>query len=503
MDGWKDDLPLTVPYDGAPTVVFGDGLLDTERTMLNNCWSVWQDKYARNSVKQEYYTGHNLMKNLGLAFPNGNSIAKKIHPVSGWPAKAVNTLSARSQLDYFTFSTDYDAPELRAAYDENDMELLYMEMCPSELAQSCAFVTVTKGGAGDPDVVVSAYSALNGAGVWDRRRKRIAYGMTITDTDDQGNPIGINLFTPDAVITLLSDGSKWYSLRMEHSMGRPLIEPFRYNPTLDKPMGTSRISRAVMSITDNAVREVMRSEVAGEVYTIPQRYFLGLDPSKLRGEQFSSYWNSYMAITSDSEGLTPQAGQFNPPGMQDHVLYMKSLAAQFAGETGVPVSSLGVIYDNPSSAEAIYAGKEDLVIEAEHLNITNGASMKNVAKLIMATARNVPFDGLDEVSRTVKPHFNPADRPSVVSMSDAILKQIQAIPALADTDVALEQLGYSKSDIRRIHSETSRSDGKKLLETLAANIPPKASMTMNAQVSDTSGSTVDKETPNEPVAQTD
>jgi hypothetical protein len=34
---------------------------------------------------------------------------------------------------------------------------------------------------------------------------------------------------------------------------------------------------------------------------------------------------------------------------------LRQLAAQFAGETGVPLNSLGVVQDNPSSAEAIYA----------------------------------------------------------------------------------------------------------------------------------------------------
>lgn len=50
----------------------------------------------------------------------------------------------------------------------------------------------------------------------------------------------------------------------------------------------------------------------------------------------------------------------------------RNLAAQFAGATCVPISELGVVHDNPSSAEAIYAAKEALVVEVDAtLNAAN------------------------------------------------------------------------------------------------------------------------------------
>ncbi|WP_206435739.1 hypothetical protein, partial [Actinobaculum sp. 352] len=62
---------------------------------------------------------------------------------------------------------------------------------------------------------------------------------------------------------------------------------------------------------------------------------------------------------------------------------------------------------------------------------------------------------------------NPA-MPSTVSQSDAMVKQISAIPALAETDVALEELGYTAEQIARIRAQMARSQAKQtLMEVLA------------------------------------
>ncbi|WP_457835981.1 hypothetical protein, partial [Staphylococcus aureus] len=61
----------------------------------------------------------------------------------------------------------------------------------------------------------------------------------------------------------------------------------------------------------------------------------------------------------------PILNQFPQVSMQPHAELLRFWGTLFSGETGIPVGSLGIIQDNPSSAEAIYAAKEDLVLEAE------------------------------------------------------------------------------------------------------------------------------------------
>src|SRR5699024_5080378 len=68
--------------------------------------------------------------------------------------------------------------------------------------------------------------------------------------------------------------------------------------------------------------------------------------------------------------------RFETGSPQPHAEHLRMWATLFAGDQGLSVSSLGVVQDNPSSAEAIYAAKEDLIIDARKFNksLGNGAA---------------------------------------------------------------------------------------------------------------------------------
>lgn len=461
---------LTSVGSAFPTIVGGDGIYAEEIHMLRRLWNVWVTRWSNNRKRMQYRLGKNIAENLGLAFKNADDIAMKIRPVCGWPAKAVEDLCDLSKLDYFTFPDNGDDDDLKAAWRDNDGAMLYDMAADSQTSCGIMHWTVTKGGDGEQAVVVNAYSALNSASVWDRRHKRIAYGMVVVDADTEGVPTEIHLHTPDEVLVMrrLAPENVWTSQRKAHTMGRPLMEPMPYRPTLDRPLGRSRITSAVMSITDNAVREVMRSEVAAEVFTKPKRAYLGLKASQMPKDP-KTYWNAVDVLPLTESGQNPQAIQLSPTGMQDHILYMRQLAAQFAGETRLPLSSLGVVSDNPSSAEAIYAAKEGLIQEAERMNETNAAHLENVARLVMATAENVPYDALDDAKKGVRAHFKHPDRQSSAAMADAALKKAQAVPELAHSKVILRDMGYDEGEIEQIQSDIRRYKGQQVLAAVAGN----------------------------------
>lgn len=457
-----------IEFRNCPTTADGDGITDAERHMLRRLWAVWIDRRRNNVRRVMYRSGKNIARHLGLAIKNGNELSRKIRPVCGWPAKAVEELADLSRLDYCTFPDDGADDDLLAAWEGNSIDALYGMAADSQLTEGIVHWVVTRGdaAAGEPNVMVNCYSALNSASVWDSRHKRIAYGLVINDADKSGLPTQVTLHTPDEVLALaLTKDGRWVSMRSAHKMGRCLMEPMPYRPTLDKPLGKSRITGAVMSITDNAVREVMRSEVAAEVYTAPKRAILGLKASQLPKDP-KTYWNAIDALPLTDAGSNPQYVQMNPPGMQDHILYMRQLAAQFAGETRLPLSSLGVISDNPSSAEAIYAAKEGLIIEAENMNRTNSRSMENVARLIMATAKNVSYDELPDGLARVRAHWVRPDRQSVSTMVDAMVKLSSAIGGFGQTKEALRMAGFDEGEVERIQSELNRTRGLELLREL-------------------------------------
>ena len=158
------------------------------------------------------------------------------------------------------------------------------------------------------------------------------------------------------------------------------------------------------------------------------------------------------------------AGKTNTQGsMQPHIDYMRSLASRFSGETNVPLSELGVVSDNPSSAEAIYAAKEALVVGAQNLNADNGEALAHVALMALAIKEGTTY--AEQAARRLRicPKFRNPAMPSVVTQADAMLKDVQAVPWLAESDVLLEELGFSDDQIQRLRSDRDRATSRALV----------------------------------------
>ena len=463
---YTSDIPQSVSR--------ADGLRPDDAETVRELLDVWRLKRARNLLRSRYYEMHQRPRELGISVPPN---LRQLEQVVGWPAKAVDALADRSQFDGFTAADDDALAVLQSVADGNGLRRAYRKAVISELKHSCSFLTVTAGPSGP---VVRAYPATGAAALWSYELNRIAAGLVIVDYDRRPRrrhlPTWVNVFTDTDVIRLRKQGAGWAAEYLPHSMGRCLMEPLAYAATLERPFGKSRISRAVMNITDDAMRESVRSEVSGEFFTSPQKYLLGAERGAL-GDQ--SKWDAYIgnifAIPKDGDGDVPQFGQLSQGSMQPHIDYMRSLAARFSGETGVPVSSLGVVQDNPSSAEAIYAAKEDLVIDAQNLNADNGEALRNVAIMALAIESGTDYATALAAGYGVRAKFRNPAMPSVVSQADAMVKMIGALPWLAESDVALEEFGFTDEQIQRLRSDRMRAQSRGLLaQAIAQDQAPAA-----------------------------
>ena len=115
--------------------------------------------------------------------------------------------------------------------------------------------------------------------------------------------------------------------------------------------------------------------------------------------------------------------------------------------------SLGIIHDNPSSAEALRASMDNLIIEIESLNKTNGKALVNVARMALAIAGGKFIGELTDEERTITVHWEDPANPSIAAMSDAMVKQAAVAPGLVDSDVFWERLGYQEDERRRIKAD--------------------------------------------------
>lgn len=450
-------------------IAAASGLREEDRATARDLVDVWERHLDRNRERTTYYLCKAPLKNLGIAVPEGFEDAAV---ACDWPSKAVSALACRSVYDGWSFEGGYDPSAFLRVIDDNQVDMLYPQAVSGQLVHGCAFSTVGAGGDGEPEAVVSLHSAETASALWDFRRKRIAAGLTVVDTERrpgsrEQRPVWVNLYLSDSVVELRADtDGKWEARYLPHRMGRPLMEPLVYRPSLGRPFGVSRITRAVMDITDCACREMLRAEIASELYTTPQKYILAADDDAFDWDKWKTYIGSIMVIGKDEDGDVPTVGQFPQMSMQPHMEYMRSLAAQFAGVTNVPVSTLGIVQDNPSSAQAIYAASEPLVVDAMSLNRSNRRSMRNVALMVMAVMRGVEPSMLTDAERSVSFELGDPSMPSMVSQADAVVKIATADPSFAGTDVFYEAVGIDEGKRRRLRDEKRRSQGGRLLDVI-------------------------------------
>lgn len=105
---------------------------------------------------------------------------------------------------------------------------------------------------------------------------------------------------------------------------------------------------------------------------------------------------------------------------------------------------------------------------AEQLNTGNGDSLRTIAIMAQAVAKNVTPGELTEEERDIVAHFRNPAMPSVAVTADAAIKIASARQNFAQTDTFLEMIGFDQADIRRIRAQEQRARGLAVLAELEA-----------------------------------
>lgn len=464
------------------------GLEESDRKVAVELVRRLNDKSPRNQLRRRYYEGHNALKDLGIAIPPQ---LKSVEVVVGWPAKVVDSMIERNSLQGFV-STSGSATMnalLADLWESNRLAVEIPSAMTSALVHSCAFLFVTKGipGADEPEALIVTKSAEDASAIWDPRRRRISDALSVDDRDpDSGEPTLIHLFfsardgRPGRVMRV-SRGpvGALEAVEVATFSGPVPVEAIPFQPSLNRPFGRSRVTRAVMYQTDAAMRTMLRTEVGAEFFNAPQRYALGADedaftdPSGDPVPAWTVMLGRLLTLTRDENDELPQVGQFPQQSMVPNLDQLRSHAQMLAAEASLDVGSLGIVQDNPSSAEAIRARHEELGIKIENWRT---AVLTPTLNRVMGHAAAM-VDGsealLSEVS-SISPRWGSWSAPSEVSQAQASLARVQAVPRLAETDVELEHMGFTADEIKRIRADWRRSDGRGTLDALkraAANVP--------------------------------
>jgi hypothetical protein len=416
-------------------------------------------KASRNRLRATYYEQRNGLRDLGISLPPE---LRGLNEVLGWPAKAVDALADRCSFDGFA-SLDDDAFAVADLMVDNAMAAVLPQAVTSALINAVSFMVVTPGAAGEPDVLLRPKDAMDATGLWDHRANGLSDALSVTVRDDGGEAVELVWYARGHVTTFRRLAGRWRAEVAPNRTGRVWVVPLVFKQSLKRPFGTSRISRSTMALTDSAMRTLARAETHAEFFAAPQRWALGVEGDEIK-DRWRAVMSVYFTATKDEDGDLPQLGQFPQSSMQPHLDHLRTLAALFAAEASLPPTSVGILHDNPSSAEAIMAAKEDLVVLAQSACRAWGEQLRQavITAVMLRDGLSAPPPEL----RGLKAKWlNPAT-PSVVSAADAVSKQVAVLPWLAESDTVLEDLGYDEAKIARATAAKRRAQGMASLDSI-------------------------------------
>jgi len=442
-----------------------------EQANLDELVAQWRMKRPRNNLRSAFYDMKNSAR--GLMGENIPTVIRRRSFVLGWSANAVDKLNRRANLEGF-----YDV----AGHNLSDLGLddlvrdnrLYAEVSQAGIASmihAVSWLVTTQGDtdAGEPEVLISGRDASSATGMWDRRRRALRSFLSIHAFDDDGEPTAMTLMLDNLNVSMVKENGAWSVDRREHPYGVP-VDPMRYKPRLDRDFGSSRITRAVMSIHSQALATMIRADVNGEAYSLPRYMLLGANDTAFRNGDGSpkptwqAAWDAVWAIGDDEDATNPRADvkQFHGQSPEPQNAHLRMLAQMFSGETSIPIGELGIIGDsNPTSAEALQVSRDDLIATAEQTTDDWSPDLSSaVTRALVMLNGDVPED-LD-----VRPQWRNPMHVSRAAAADAGSKVLEKMPWLAETEVGLELVGLTPDQIRRAQSERRRAEGRSVLASL-------------------------------------
>ncbi|MCV7302634.1 phage portal protein [Mycobacterium barrassiae] len=144
-----------------------------------------------------------------------------------------------------------------------------------------------------------------------------------------------------------------------------------------------------------------------------------------------------------SESDQAKFGQLAAADLSGYEASVRTILGQIMAVSTLPAHYVGVLTDNPASADALRAAEASLTARAEARQQTFGRAWEQVAKLMVAVK-----DGRDPAQVEARVQWANAATRSVAQEADAVVKLYQA--GLLPISYALAKLGYSDDDIAAI-----------------------------------------------------
>ena len=380
-------------------------------------------KQRRVQRRYEYYEMKYLAQDPSPLIPT--ALKDSYRSVLGWCAKSVDVLADRLVFDGFETDTDYF--NMNGIFDQNNKDILFDSAILGALISSCDFIYISEDANGFPRLqVIDGYNAT---GILDPITNMLTEGYAVLERDEYGVVLTEAYFIPGETQIFMKGNRSVSSYSYPNKAPYALLVPIIYRPDAKRVFGHSRISRASMDLMDKARNTITRAEVSAEFYAFPQKYVVGISQDAEPMDTWKATISSMLQFTKDEDGDHPILGQFQTASMTPHHEQLKMYASAFAGETGLSLNDLGFETDNPTSADAIRAGHENLRLLARKAQRTFGTGFLNTGYLAACVRDNKAYERT-EIYQS-KPKWLPIFEPDAATLSgigDAFIKLQQAFP---------------------------------------------------------------------------
>lgn len=419
-------------------------LLSLSRNLLGTIVS----KRSKVQMKYDYYEAEQRLRDLGISMP-----AKLLALQSGlgWASKAVDVVADRLSFDAF----ENDRLGINQLYEIADETEAVDQAKHDALIAGCAFIAVV-----DDDQLMMKrfmpFSALEATGILNTTTGLLKYGLAITryNRDEKLS----NKYAADAVnfaedwvlfaenFTAIFEKRRLVRFIMNPT-GRNYLHLLANRPTTKQPFGRSVISKECRLLIQAGLRTMRRSEVAGEFYSSPQRYILGVSEEFEKDESMDLQLGRIAVIESDDEGKAPTAGQWQQQSMAPYSDQLKMFAQQFCAKTGLTLHSLGFDTSNPTSAESYEAQNEDLRLLVERTSKHFGNVLKKMAITLRLAASGTRI--VTDDMRAIVPHWEPVFKVDIGPAGDAFNKILQTVPELKQSNRMFYMLGLGVKEAEK------------------------------------------------------
>lgn len=445
------------------------GLSDRQRESIDEMVNLFAHVGDRNAKLDAYYDGTINVPELGLTIDRKEFQNARNAIACYWPEKVVDSLADRIRLRAISDGTEEQvAASIVAA---NNIVEQYDGFLLSKLKHGVMFATVGARGGNLPPLV-RFHTARTAVALPndDMSFGTIGCGLAIArwgklrPNDRMRVPVLVNFYEADKTTVLYrTDRKRWAVDYVTASVGEPMMYAFVHKRTGEKPFGKSRITPYVQGLTQSAVRVLWDAEVSAALYAMPKDAILGLSDDQydamLTNKQ-KAYLDTLLLATTNDEGGTPTLQRLTANSPEVYRTQLNLLGAQLSGATGTPINSLGIVQDNPSSADAIQASREDICLVAENDITSDRASMQAMLRAAAAVNANVTLPELTDGERDVRVAYAEPMLNSRAAQADFAIKYASIREGFGKTRVCARMMGMDEDDIDELESEESRVAAK-------------------------------------------